>query len=380
MKPANNYDVIQAFEAWILNEGNTKLSEPIEETAPNEIKRVHVKGDSQGTKNAAYTFHINGKPSGYFENFKTGFKGNWTYQGEYQGEPISAAEIEKRKEEAEKQQAKKYKDAAKQAQGITKNALQLLPSDYHAYVKTKRIKEPHGLLYDYVTRKISGGYQELKRLIIPLSDSNGLSTLQFIYEDGTKQLLKGGKKSGSFYKLNPIETPLYIAIAEGFATIASIAEDSYVKQQGFMCVMGIDADNLPKVAKTMREQYPEAEIIIFGDIGDTDHKGEKRAKEAAKLVDGYAVFPPMAKGDFNDYLTGHNITLSLKQLINEATRQLPNTNRTTAKNSPVKNLTEKEKIFSETQKKATQTTLSSNNAVYSDLKRHQNDTKSSKRH
>ena len=61
-----------------------------------------------------------------------------------------------------------------------------------------------------------------------------------------------------------------------------------------MCVMGVDADNLPKVAQAMHERYPDAEIIIFGDMGDDNQKGEKMARKAASLIRGYVAFPPIA--------------------------------------------------------------------------------------
>ena len=120
-----------------------------------------------------------------------------------------------------------------------------------------------------------------------------------------------------------MDKPRIIAIAEGFATIASIAEDAYIQNNGYLCVMGLDADNLPLVARAMREQYPTTDIIIFGDIGDTDNKGEIKAKEAAKAVNGYCVLPPIAKGDFNDYLTSDNVTVSLEDLIFNAVNHDP---------------------------------------------------------
>ncbi len=165
-------------------------------------------------------------------------------------------------------------------------------------------------------------YKGNTSLVIPIGNNGAFSTLQFINPDGSKRFLPDGKKSGCYLILNKMEHPRYVAIGEGFATVASVIEDESIKyREGFMGVMAVDAGNLEAVAVAMREKYPTAEVFLFGDIGDTDNKGEKSARAAAVACGGYCVLPPMTKGDFNDYLTGGNITTSLDDLITAAVNE-----------------------------------------------------------
>ena len=100
-------------------------------------------------------------------------------------------------------------------------------------------------------------------LFIPLRNIYGeLTTRQEITPAGDKYLLKGGSKKGSFFildddEINPSEK---VHIGEGFSTCASVKE-----AVGGVVVMAVDAGNLIPVASSIRERYPEAEIVICGD-------------------------------------------------------------------------------------------------------------------
>ena len=62
--------------------------------------------------------HLDGKPAGYVQDFRTDSKLNWTFKGDYQGEPISQAEIKRKQQQADKEQATSYAQAAKKAKSI----------------------------------------------------------------------------------------------------------------------------------------------------------------------------------------------------------------------------------------------------------------------
>lgn len=202
------------------------------------------------------------------------------------------------KEQREKERAEYQQKRLELARYIWKQSKPLTDATQQPYLIRKQIKGTYGLRLNT--------YQNETSLIIPFGCNGELKAVQCIDTQGNKKII--GEKAGNYFILNKQVNPAFIAIAEGLATIASIFEDDFIQKQQattqpFMCVMGIDADNLPKVAEAMRERYPDAEIIIFGDMGDDNQKGEKMARKAASLVRGYVVFPPMAKGDFNDYLT-----------------------------------------------------------------------------
>jgi phage/plasmid primase-like uncharacterized protein len=304
MSALNHHDFINAFKDFAQSEGITL---PKELRADGQLHRFRVtgtNGEKVGGRSGAYTLHVDSKPAGYVQDFRTGTKLNWTYEGSYKSEPISQADIQQRKEQADKEQAKKHSMAAR-ATKIKWNSLNKLASESikHGYLTKKRINAHHARTTN-------------DSLVVPVQDSMGkLTTMQFIYPNGEKRFLKDGKKKGCYSLLNPMTNPSIIAIAEGFATTASIIEDAYSQAHGIMGVMALDADNLLLVAQTMREQHPQASIIIFGDKGDVKDKGEIKAKEAAKAINGFCVLPPITKGDFNDYLTSDNVTATLEDLI-----------------------------------------------------------------
>lgn len=316
MSALNHHDVINAFRDFAQNSAGMAL--PNDLKADGQLHRFKIKGEKQGKLSGAYTLHLDGKPAGYVQDFRTDTKLTWTYKGDYSGEPISQAEVKQRKAQADKEQNKSYAEAAKKAKSIWNSTKELRKRDEHLYLINKWI-EPHHARLKELPRSLDHGYDNgfsANQLVIPVQDSTGkLTTLQFINPDGSKLFLTGGKKKGGYSVLNRLANPRIIAIAEGFATTASIVEDAYSQAQGVMGVMGLDADNLPLVARAMREQYPQADILIFGDKGDVNDKGEKKALEAAKAINGFCVLPPLVKGDFNDYLTSDNVTVSLEALI-----------------------------------------------------------------
>jgi putative DNA primase/helicase len=108
-----------------------------------------------------------------------------------------------------------------------------------------------------------------------------------------------------------------IAIAEGYATAATVAKYSNVP-----AIAAFDSGNLLVVATALHERWPDKGIVI---AGDDDHKldnnpGRVKALEAALAVGGAAVFPNSTaeqreKGltDFND-LARENARLAKHQL------------------------------------------------------------------
>jgi len=127
-------------------------------------------------------------------------------------------------------------------------------------------------------------------LIAPVGDHSGLTTLEFIDEVGRKSALPGGRKAGAYWLATPsIKTPERIIIGEGIATNASISEATTKT----LVVAALSDTNLPNVARTLREQYPDVSIVIASDMG----RGEKKAIEAAFIADGRYVLPGLTETD-----------------------------------------------------------------------------------
>lgn len=156
----------------------------------------------------------------------------------------------------------------------------------------------------------------LKRgdMVMPLRDGAGLiHTLQHISSTGKKLFPKYGRKSGCFHALAELAGAEVIGLAEGYATAASCQMAT-----GWAMVAGIDSGNLPKVAASLREQYPAARLMLCGD-DDPDapgNPGRSKAELAARQCGAVAVFPLGDGGkDWNDLHAASGLDAVREQLL-----------------------------------------------------------------
>jgi hypothetical protein len=190
-----------------------------------------------------------------------------------------------------------HDEAAKTAQALWNEASDGV--DGHPYLIRKKV-QAHG------TRIcLSGTHDGGKRkgwLMVPGYNAAGeLRTVQFIPpKQGSKKLfLSGGEARGAFFLVGTSLEVNTVAVAEGFATAASVFEAT-----GIPCYCAFFAGNLTAVAMAVREKHPTARIVVCADI-DGHEAGEKAAIKAASAVDGvvatpYAGKPPAGCSDFND--------------------------------------------------------------------------------
>ncbi|MEH5014623.1 DUF927 domain-containing protein [Phytobacter diazotrophicus] len=162
-------------------------------------------------------------------------------------------------------------------------------SGQSAYLTSKGLQCPFPLLSD-------------GSLLLVLENGAGAVTgVQVIKPDGSKRLVAGTVKKGSFCPVNPVESPETVIIAEGLATTLSV----HLMRPDALTVCAIDAGNLQSVANVMRQQYPKVQIIIAADNDikpDGPNKGRAEAEKAAKVVAGWVSLPPVDyKADWNDY-------------------------------------------------------------------------------
>ncbi len=144
-----------------------------------------------------------------------------------------------------------------------------------------------------------------KWLVVPIGDQEKIVTLEFIDEQGNKHFLSGGKKASYYWAAEPIATDYtqVILIAEGVATALSLQQAT-----GYVVIAAMDAGNLKKVALRIQAQYPQANIIICGDLGN----GADKALDAADSIRSLCVLPhfvgdrPDWANDFNDLALLHS--------------------------------------------------------------------------
>lgn len=126
-------------------------------------------------------------------------------------------------------------------------------------------------------------------LLLPLMDiEKRIWNIQIIKNTGTKMFLKHGKKSGCFHFIGKASESETLAIAEGYATAASIHMATK-----WPCIVAWDAGNLPVVAKLFKEKLPQKQFVICADndINTKDNAGVTKAKEAAEAISGLVAIP-----------------------------------------------------------------------------------------
>ena len=304
-------------------------------------QRIKVEHDVSGEKSGFYVAHLDGHPAGYFINNRTKSETRWKAKGyslnDEQKAVLSAQAViqqQNRKIEQHEQQLK--------VAGAIKALLTIAPlaNAEHPYLLDKNARpgdlkivpqNTEGLPDDSII-KIGQDWQAAKTLreenpgsivltagdlLLPVQDIDGQTwSVQTIQPGGGKFFVTGSKKESNFYVVDgrgrgvgALDDAPMIIIAEGYATADTLS-------QGLGCpvVAAFDSGNLPKVAQVLRDQYPQKPIVIAGDddfiqesVNGTN-PGREKAIEAAKLVNGEAVFPIFAPGeqasqklsDFND--------------------------------------------------------------------------------
>ena len=163
--------------------------------------------------------------------------------------------------------------------------------DWHPYLQRKGVK-PNGA-------RVTGD----GRLALPMYDPDGhLVSLQYIDGDGGKLYHASGKATEAQWIVGD-DNGGTIYIAEGFATAATIAEET-----GNACAIAYSASNLPAVAKSLREKRGSlADIVVVADH-DQGGIGFKYADQAAAKFGVRVVRVPIMGMDANDYrAAGHDL-------------------------------------------------------------------------
>jgi len=212
------------------------------------------------------------------------------------GREMSAVEqmaIARRQAEAkarrDEQRQRKAAVAADTVEAIWSGAIAASPN--HPYLKRKGI-QAHGV------RATGDG-----RLIVPLFDADGsLSSLQYIGAE--KRYHPGASTRGCSWTLGDLDGGT-IFVAEGFATAATIQEVS-----SRPVVIAYSANNLPEVARQLRERHGDQQDIVIVADNDASGVGRNKADEASAKYGARIVMPPEL-GDANDYAQAGGDLLAL---------------------------------------------------------------------
>ena len=262
---------------------------------PGRFCRFPGDGKSNDNK-AAWCLLFPDGQGGVFGDFSRDLSETWQANIDREITPAEKSVFRRQVAEARKQaevdRQTRQEEAVKKAAEVLKAATG--DPTTHPYATKKEV---------YLGKLIKRG-EWLQRgwtdaLLMPVYNRGGkIVTVQAINEDGTKDLLAGGKKKGCFHPLGKIRGANTILIGEGLSTVAAGVEAT-----GFPGVVAIDAGNILEVCKVVRELAPEAEIILLADDdqGGDNNPGIEAATKAAHAVNGKVAFPEMEKkADFWD--------------------------------------------------------------------------------
>ena len=218
--------------------------------------------------------------------------------------------LERRARDEARQQAR-HAAVAREAQEIWQWARPVGPQ--HPYLVRKQLEPTRSLreleapeLHALLGYVAASEEQPLKGrvLVVPFWIGEAISTLELIDEQGRKSSLAGGVKRGGYWIAGPApaegEPTTPILIGEGMATVLSA-----YRATGWVALATLSSGTLPEVTGALRERYPDADLVVLGDIGP----GETKARQAAEESQARLALPAFAEDaqldgkpptDFND--------------------------------------------------------------------------------
>ncbi len=288
-----DYSTLNSIQTAIRDAG----LEPPEPIEPGRVIRFPGAGKRPGNRSAWCYLFPDGK-GGVFGDWSSGLNHVWQSPHHQRRTEAERAEFRRQlqlaRAKARRQREHEHAQAASRARSIWERTLGVPPD--HPYLVKKHIQR-------YTARLYRGA------LVVPIVDTTGeIHSLQFIAPDGSKKMLKDGRKQGCFIPVANFkprgDTWRPIAICEGFATGCTIAQE----QPHTSVLAAIDAGNLEPVARAIRSWRPEADIIICGDDDrlTPGNPGRTKANAAALATNSAVNFPNWPEGipetstDFND--------------------------------------------------------------------------------
>lgn len=274
------------------------------------MQRVPAEGDRGPERSGAYVGHLDGRPAGFIQNFRTGVRMQWKASGP--ATPLDAldraqmaAEAAQRRHDRAAEREKQYERVAQEVDTIWTAAT---PIDAHPYLAAKGVPS-HGL------RQAEDG-----RLLIPVQDTAGkVWSLQHVSANGMKHFHPEGRLESGHFVIGDLNRAGPLLIAEGYATAASV--HALTNQP---TVAAFNAGNLLPVVERYRGLYPERAIYI---AGDNDHRltaigkanvGAEKAHLAATAVGGIAILPPFepqeSGSDWNDMVHARGLDHAKAQI------------------------------------------------------------------
>lgn len=244
--------------------------------------------DKPRGKDGAYRIHLDTPACCWWKNWRSGDEGSRTATPDKDLTPAERKALRKRvaaaRQDAEAEQARRWANAAKEAQDIWEKAMPA--ANDHPYLQRKQIPALGAIR--------QREWRGVVELLLPVLNTSGeLMSLQRILPEkpaeGTDKIfLTDGKTAGGCFSIpaknGSKDGPLLIA--EGYATAASLHLAT-----GHACLVAFNAGNLEAVARMTRDKYPDREIILCADNdcetmkeGKAWNPGVEAATRAAQAI------------------------------------------------------------------------------------------------
>jgi putative DNA primase/helicase len=295
-----NEEARAQFEEF-LRECGLRVPEQLD--ADGEFHRVARADDGEDAKDsdgsATYKLHLDGWPAGGVNDFRgrgfTKWKAKPVEEETFftsRREPVAEASARAARPDSTVAEARSSDEKAAARAAARERAAAIWAAgtsapDTHPYLVRKEV-QAHGLRVHP-----RGG-----ALIVPIHrvEDDAMTGLQFIpAEPGAdKKYMRHSAPTGAAYRIGHVTD--VIAIAEGFATAASVHEAT-----GWTVLVAFTCSNLEPVAVAARARWSEARLVMIGDnvvwkLGDgttPKNPGEFHARKAARAAAAHLAVAPV---------------------------------------------------------------------------------------
>ncbi len=269
---------------------------PLDGTINVDSSQFHYLKCPHGSRtDARYKFYADGIPSGYLKCWHCDLEADFCSK---QKQEVSPQEWQKHKKRlADQRQAdeielqQSYAKVAALAKTVFVNANEAHAQE-HDYLRAKQVNNygARVVIHENEHTKMAECYRGT--LLIPCHNiNNELVNLERIYFDKKenkyqKRPLQGGQRSNTYCLIGePTEQEGTILLAEGASTAFTIYEAT-----GYPTAITFNCNGLINIAKILRQQYPDAKLLIVADDDkwhdnpERRHAGLKAAKKACNVV------------------------------------------------------------------------------------------------
>ncbi len=264
-----------------------------------KLHRFSSNGD-RADDSGWYALFSDETPAGVFGCWRTGLNQTWFRKADA---TLTTAERDRQRARFDKAKRQREQDEQRRRAAAAERAQRLWDvakpaTAQHPYL-VKKLVQPHSLRLDAANR-----------LIVPVTISGRLTSLQTIDANGEKLFLPGGLvQGGSFTMGMKRDDDTIVLLAESFGTGASLHEGT-----GYPVVVAFSAGGLAPVVKQLRQQWPTDMILVFGDndfhADGKPNTGLLAATATVSAIKGVLVMPEVIGGK-EPTLTTYIHTLAL---------------------------------------------------------------------